>query len=363
MKRMALIAIVLCALMLGTLGAGVVAAKQEKAPQNIKQAAPTPLKDTYQFTVKYEQKVVGKLVVDTKQLTYTFNGHGLDPGTTYYLVCADNLRSLGSADAAADGTVLVEGTVNLATVNLPARPTFVLTTTPPPVGAQAPTRITVLTSLDQQLVGYWVNVQVHVEKMDATGAYVAAPNADVTLYKTNAEPTQQVTQGWNSLGQYKTDFMGNVKLQAQTQAPGYIGLQAFKISSGTTDPLAPSTSAIKWITCGHGAYWTDGAPDQNVVGGFRVYELYWVTSVSGKLIDESNKPISGQRVELIETATNQIIAAETTNAQGEIFWSHEYAPGVDAPPISVRYTGDATHFGTIPVQIECDWHIIYPPPA
>ncbi len=135
MKRMALIAIVLCALMLGTLGAGVVAAKQEKAP--------TPA-DAKHFDVTLNDKVVGKLILNIRQLTYTFNGHGLDPGETYYLLSktvgtdedgnpVDVVRSLGSADAAADGTVSIQGDASRWLVVFAANPTFTVSTTAPPV--------------------------------------------------------------------------------------------------------------------------------------------------------------------------------------------------------------------------------------
>ncbi len=127
MKRMALIAIVLCALMLGTLGAGVVTAKQEEK-------APTPA-DTKQFDVTLNDKVVGKLIVNTKQLTYAFHGRGLEAGETYYLTCSAFLHGVDSAVASDAGTVRMEGTCEQWLGVLAEKPTFKISTTPPPVGA------------------------------------------------------------------------------------------------------------------------------------------------------------------------------------------------------------------------------------
>ncbi len=127
MKRTALIAVVLCALMLGTLGAGVVAAKQDVQ-------APTPA-DTKHFDVTLDGKVVGKLIVNTKQLTYTFNGHGLDARATYYLSCSAFLHGVDSAIASDAGTVRMEGSCEQWLGVLAEKPTFTVSTTPPPVGA------------------------------------------------------------------------------------------------------------------------------------------------------------------------------------------------------------------------------------
>lgn len=117
MKRMSLIAVTLCLLLLATVGAGVVVAKQEvKAPQDSK---------VVQFDVTYGGEVVGKLVINTIQQTFVFNGKGLTPGTEYFLIVS--MRSIGSAEATNGGTVHIQGTW-LPLADLTASPTFELST-------------------------------------------------------------------------------------------------------------------------------------------------------------------------------------------------------------------------------------------
>lgn len=60
MKRMTLIAITLCAVLLATVGAGVIAAKQD-IPQADRIA---------QFDVSYQEAVVGKLSVNANTWMY-----------------------------------------------------------------------------------------------------------------------------------------------------------------------------------------------------------------------------------------------------------------------------------------------------
>lgn len=123
MNRRILIALVLCTLMLGILGAGVVTAKQdERAPQADR---------VQQFDVTCEGRVIGKLIVNTEQLTYAFHGHGLTEGTTYYLKCSAFLRSVSAATAAKGGIVHMQGTCDQWVGVLAGEPTFELITSPP----------------------------------------------------------------------------------------------------------------------------------------------------------------------------------------------------------------------------------------
>lgn len=131
MNRMTLIAIVLCALMIGTLGVGVVTAKQEvKVPLTNRQSAVTDLKNVYLFDVTYEGNVVGKLIVNTQQFTFAFRGRGLPEGTTYYLTSPELRHSVGSAPAAPGGVVRMQGTCAPWLGLLAERPAFELITSP-----------------------------------------------------------------------------------------------------------------------------------------------------------------------------------------------------------------------------------------
>lgn len=148
MNRRILIALVLCTLMLGILGAGVVTAKQdERAPQ---------VDRVQQFDVTYEGKEVGRLQVNARQLTFAFQGHGL-PEDTYYLVCKPYMRSLGSARSTAGGTVRIQGDTSKWVGVLATLPTFELSTTPPPPqGYVAPVALTAtwkITATGQKLSG------------------------------------------------------------------------------------------------------------------------------------------------------------------------------------------------------------------
>ncbi len=118
MKRMTLIAVALCFIMLATVGAGVIAAE----------AAPAASQKVAQFDVIYNDKVVGKLSVNTNTKTYVFNANGLQPDTTYYLNDDKGAGTLGSAKANERGDVHLQGEWkwNFPDVTASPKPTFQL---------------------------------------------------------------------------------------------------------------------------------------------------------------------------------------------------------------------------------------------
>ncbi len=121
-KRMTLIAIVLCAVLLGTGGAGVVAAKQELPPSY----------RVVQYDVTYDDKVVGKLSVNTNAWTYVTNAQGLERNTLYYLYCAGKFPYVSKATTNGNGELHMQGAwdqkVNVVTPADSPSPTFFLTT-------------------------------------------------------------------------------------------------------------------------------------------------------------------------------------------------------------------------------------------
>lgn len=119
MTRKKLIIVMLCALLLLTAGA-VVAAKTS-------QAGNSPI---YQFGVTLHSEVVGKIIVNTKQQTFVFNGKGLTPGSQYFLV-GPGSHSLGSAKADDDGSVHIAGDSVLWNDELADSPQFFLHDSPP----------------------------------------------------------------------------------------------------------------------------------------------------------------------------------------------------------------------------------------
>ncbi|MGZ4847078.1 MAG: hypothetical protein ACXV2B_06190 [Halobacteriota archaeon] len=80
MKRMTLIALALCLIMLTTVGAGVVAAKQTENPSQ------AGVSSIYFYDVKAtDTHGSGKLMINLAEQKFAFNGKGFDPGNTYYL--------------------------------------------------------------------------------------------------------------------------------------------------------------------------------------------------------------------------------------------------------------------------------------
>ncbi len=118
MKRMTLIAAMLSLVMLTTVGAGVVTAQSEKMPASHRVA---------QYDVTYNEKVVGKLIINTNTGTYDLNARGLDAGTKYYLIWLGTPGTIASATATTKGDLRMHGAWDpqYATVTQ-GNPTFVL---------------------------------------------------------------------------------------------------------------------------------------------------------------------------------------------------------------------------------------------
>ncbi len=366
MKRMALIAVALCVLMIGTIGAGLVTAKQEMpAPAN-KQAAVTPLKSNYQFDVRYEGKVVGKLSVNTRQLTFDVAAKKLTAGTEYFLVCKDVALNLGSVKAATDGSVLLQGAWDPSVVDVAAHPTFMLALSPPIKNTeQAPTKTTITASPTAQVPGGSVTVTAHVEKYDAaTSTWSAAPDAAVRLMRSAIAETQPaVTGGWALLGDYKTDASGNVKYPAQVPSIGYYGFKAWKTSFVADDPLAASMSAAVWVETKHTTHWLQqpGMERRLVMCPVVPVPCSWAVVVGGILVDEHNKAVPNQKIEVFDWATKAPVATVTTDKYGEYKWGKNYW-FTDTPPepMGVRCLGDANYRGI--ADTPCQVVTIYPPP-
>jgi hypothetical protein len=98
MKRMMAIVLTLCLLVLATVGNGAAAAPQKLPP---------PYR-VVQFDVTYHDETAGRLVVNTNEMTYVLNAHGLEPGTEYYFYC------LGKFPQISRGTTNENGDLHLA---------------------------------------------------------------------------------------------------------------------------------------------------------------------------------------------------------------------------------------------------------
>ncbi len=130
MKRFVLKAVVLCALMFGTLGADIVTAKQETNPRRAGASS------VYFFDVAAtDTHGPGKLMIDLAEHTFIFNGKGFDPSKTYYLQYKlgniPGIHTFASVMTTPSGNLHVEGTWTRDLATLPATPTFGLTTTTP----------------------------------------------------------------------------------------------------------------------------------------------------------------------------------------------------------------------------------------
>ncbi|MGZ4853020.1 MAG: carboxypeptidase-like regulatory domain-containing protein [Halobacteriota archaeon] len=360
MNRMTLIAIVLCALLLTTLGAGVVTAKQDaKASQ----------KDKYQFdvTLAGSTKVVGKLVIDTAQQTLSFKGHGLTAGQTYYLVCKDSMHNIGQAAASTAGLVQIEGALSPWVPNPVAHPTFILATSPLVGGTLTSTRTTITVSPTAAVPGGSVTVKAHVEKFDAaSNAWIPAQNAGVELQRTaQVETTPVMTHGWSSIGGfgtlYFTDQNGNV--QQQVTLPSSIGYMGFKAWQHSDETLGASMSGEQWIGIKHTAHWFDQPyqPDQENRLVVFLVPIGWATTVGGRLLDEHNNPVANAKVEVFQWSTKQPVATVTTDKYGIFKWgTDKFFSDTPPPDMGVRYLGDSNYRG-IP-DWKCPVTNVYPPP-
>ncbi len=117
MKRMTLIAAALCLIMLATVGAGAVAAKQPPSSDKVKQ-----------FDVKFGDTVKGKLTVNLNNWRYILNVRGLSPGTTYWLGSEARSSKIVSVTANPGGEVHMGGVLNPEYVRTAALASFYLGT-------------------------------------------------------------------------------------------------------------------------------------------------------------------------------------------------------------------------------------------
>jgi len=114
MKRILSIAI-LCMLLVVTAGMAVA--------NETYQAGKSPV---YQFDVTFDGKVAGKLVINTAEHTFFFNGKGLEPGTYYLRYVASGTHTFASVVVNKAGNVHFEGTWEKPLNELPAVPAFIL---------------------------------------------------------------------------------------------------------------------------------------------------------------------------------------------------------------------------------------------
>ncbi|MGZ4919115.1 MAG: hypothetical protein ACXV6L_02810 [Halobacteriota archaeon] len=108
MKQMTLIAVALCIIMLVTVGAGVVTAKQEANPRQAGESS------VYFFDVAAsDTHGSGKLIINVKQHTFIFNGKGFTPDTLYalqYRTASSGIHVFASGKATPSGNLHVAGT-------------------------------------------------------------------------------------------------------------------------------------------------------------------------------------------------------------------------------------------------------------
>ncbi len=108
MKRRQLIAAALCLIMLTTVGAGIVAAKQTGNPRH---AGASPI---YTYDVgATDSHGTGKLMIDVKQGRFVFNGKEFTPDKTYALFDTTTSRGihvLATGKATSSGNIHLAGT-------------------------------------------------------------------------------------------------------------------------------------------------------------------------------------------------------------------------------------------------------------
>jgi hypothetical protein len=122
MKRRMVITITLCLLVLATIGTGAAALQKLPPPYRV-----------VQFNVTYHNEAIGRLSVNTNQLTYVLNAHGLEPGAEYYFSCRGKFPYLANGTANGDGDLHLKGPWDLQEVNVAdpyAVPAFVLSDRP-----------------------------------------------------------------------------------------------------------------------------------------------------------------------------------------------------------------------------------------
>ncbi|MGZ4847074.1 MAG: hypothetical protein ACXV2B_06170 [Halobacteriota archaeon] len=132
MKRIQLIAAALCLVMITTIGAGVVTAKQEVKSN---QAGKSSI---YLYNVAAtDTHGSGKLMINLAEHTFVFNGKGFDPTRTYYLrytvAGIAGVHTFASVAATPSGNVHLQGAWITDLRSLPAAPAFDISTTSPVV--------------------------------------------------------------------------------------------------------------------------------------------------------------------------------------------------------------------------------------
>ncbi len=122
MNRLALILIVVCAVLLGTVGTGAAVAPQKLPPSY----------RVVQYDVTHIGEIVGTLSVNTNQWTYVLNAHGLEPGEEYYFYSLGNYPQIDNGTANEDGDLHLSGVYppNIGVESPELLHTFVLTDTP-----------------------------------------------------------------------------------------------------------------------------------------------------------------------------------------------------------------------------------------
>jgi len=99
MKRITIIGITFCLVLLATFGTCAAAAPVKLPPQL----------RVEQFDVPYNNEIVGKLSVSTMRWTYVLNAHGLEPGSEYYLYYLGRYPAIGNGTANENGDLHMAG--------------------------------------------------------------------------------------------------------------------------------------------------------------------------------------------------------------------------------------------------------------
>ncbi|MGZ4934108.1 MAG: hypothetical protein ACXVIG_07195 [Halobacteriota archaeon] len=122
MKRMQLIAVALCLIMIATVGAGVVAAKQQENPR---QAGASQV--YFYNLAPADGHGKGILKIDTKQQTFLFNGQGFAPSQTFILLAraaSGDAYIFASAKSTAAGNLNLKGAWSTSTAAQPGSQGF-----------------------------------------------------------------------------------------------------------------------------------------------------------------------------------------------------------------------------------------------
>jgi hypothetical protein len=119
MKRMMVLVITLCLVVLATT-AGAAAAPQKLPP---------PYR-VVQFDVTYHDEVVGRLIVNTNEMTYVMNAHGLEPGREYYFYCRGQFPQIARGPANEDGDLHLKAAWREDIDIVLQTPAFIITDSP-----------------------------------------------------------------------------------------------------------------------------------------------------------------------------------------------------------------------------------------